>query len=90
MRLKSKSPKFFFVLQLISASLVFAGGLPLALREVFGLELSDTLKEWCKDVAVYSLGLWSGATFTVNGAAQNDKKKLPYTLKEKPDVDTPG
>jgi hypothetical protein len=98
-RLKSKSPKFFLVLQVIFASLTFAGYVPVMLERYANISVSQNLINLCEDIAKYTTGFLIAVLLpskptpvaqTEEGKAiiVTDEKKLPFTAKdEKKSVD---
>lgn len=92
-RIKTKSPTFFRVLQLLGASLTFAGYIPSMLQRWFNVEVPGHVISMCEDVAKYAAGFFAAALFpvaaqpiAVNGDGEvlkkTDEKKLPFTAKK--------
>ena len=91
-RLQSKSPRFFFILQVFAAFLTFAGYFPSILQVWFKVEVPGHVISLCENVAKYSLGFFIGVKLPskINVVAQTedgkaikvtDEKKLPFTAK---------
>ncbi len=92
-RIRSKSPKFFFVVQCFAASLIVLGRVPQALERWTSLAVSDHFINFCKDVSIVGIGLLSGSFLPVKSPtiAQTDtgeavkvtnEKKMPFTAKD--------
>lgn len=60
-RLKSKSPKFFKILQLFAALLTFAGYVPSMLKVWFNVQVPDHTITLFEDIAKYSAGFFAAA-----------------------------
>ncbi len=98
-RLGRKSPKFFRILQLIGASLTFAGYIPSMLQRWFGLEVPGPTITMCEDIAKYASGFFAASLLpatsqvvaqTDEGSAVKvtDEKKFPFTANaEKKKID---
>ena len=91
-RLLSKSPAFFTVVQIISASLAFAGHLPGILESWFNLSMPDHTVRMCKDIGNIFSGAFLSALLakkdtvvaqTPEGSAVivTDEKKFPMSAK---------
>lgn len=91
-RIKAKSPKFFFVLSVITASLTGLGWVPTMLRDWFNFEMPPNLVVMCQDIAKYATGFFAASMLPVKSppVAQTpagapvivtDEKKLPFTTK---------
>lgn len=89
-RLGTKSPKFFFVLQIFGASLTLAGYIPSMLLRWFNVDVPDHLITMCEDISKYAAGFFLASTFpaisktvgqTDEGHAivLTDEKKMPFT-----------
>lgn len=55
-RLRTKSPKFFYILQLFGASLTFASYVPTMLERWTTLIVSQHFINFCEDIAKYAAG----------------------------------
>lgn len=91
-RLRSKSPAFFTIVQIICASLAFAGHLPGILESWFNVSLPDHTVRMCKDIGNIFAGAFGSALLakrdTVIAQAQDgstititDEKKFPVSAK---------
>lgn len=89
-RLGTKSPKFFFILQIFGASLTFAGYIPSMLLRWFNVDVPDHVIVMCEDISKYAAGFFIASTFpaisktvgqTEEGHAivLTDKSKMPFT-----------
>lgn len=90
-RLRSKSPKFFVILQIIFGALAFANYIPKILDEGFGMEvISPRFIWWCEKIANICTGAVIGGFFTSRSAPAAmtqegnvvktiDEKKYPFT-----------
>lgn len=81
-RLKTKSPRFFYFLQIIAACLVVAAYGIIGLHEI-GMKVNATTLHICEIIGNIAFGLGLGSALTVNGTAQQDAKKLPFTHQKK-------
>ena len=91
-RLRTKSPAFFTGLQIIAASLAFAGHLPGILESWFNISMPDHLVRMCKDIGNIFAGAFGAALLakrdtvvaqTPAGSAVTitDEKIFPVTAK---------
>lgn len=91
-RLRSKSPAFFFGLQVIAASLAFAGHLPGILDSWFNVSMPDHFVRMCKDIGNIFAGAFGTAILTKrdtviakssdgNTLTMTDEKKFPVSAK---------
>lgn len=91
-RIKSKSPKFFLVLSIITASLTGLGWVPTMLRDWFNIEMASNLVVMCQDIAKYATGFFAASMLPVKSPAVaqtkegeavivTNEKKLPFTAK---------
>lgn len=91
-RLKTKSPKFFFVLQCITGGMFLLGWLPWALERWTPITPSEYLINFCKDISKVAGGMLLSALFPTRSpiAAQTptgeavlvtNEKKMPFTAK---------
>ncbi len=55
-RLRAKSPRFFYVLQIFGACLTFASYLPGMLERWTTMEISPQFINFCEDIAKYAAG----------------------------------
>ena len=89
-RIQTKSPKFFFVLQLFGASLTLAGYIPSMLQRWFNVEVPGHLITLCEDIAKYATGFFGASLFAAQAkpVAQTeegemlkkvDAEKFPFT-----------
>ncbi len=89
-RIRSKSPKFFLVLQLIGASLTLAGYVPSMLQQWFNVDVPGHVISMCEDVAKYATGFFAAALLpsqsksvaqTASGdiLKTTDENKMPFT-----------
>lgn len=89
-RLITRSPKFFRVLQTVSALLTFAGQIPWALQRWVGVEVPEPTINLCQDIAKYALGFFGASmlpvasppvAITASGGIlkKTDEVKMPYT-----------
>jgi|GEM_PF-2434415 len=89
-RLKSKSPKFFKILQLFAALLTFAGYVPSMLQQWFNVEVPGHIITLFEDIAKYSAGFFAAAflptqstpvaqTTTGDILKTTDEVKMPFT-----------
>lgn len=77
-RLKTKSPKFFFVLQMIGIGMLLLGKLPWALERWTTLIVSQQFLNFCHDVSMISAGFVGAIFFTA--------KAPPVALTEEGEV----
>lgn len=91
-RLRTKSPKFFFVFQLIGAILILLGYVPWMLNRWTPLTPSAYFINFCTDVSKYASGFLLAALFAVktpvvaqteegDAVKVTDDKKMPFTAK---------
>lgn len=91
-RIGSKSPMFFKVLQVLGASLTFAGYVPSMLQQWFGIEVSGGVIHICEKVAAVSAGFFASSMLaakpaivgqTVSGleVKVTNENKMPFTAK---------
>lgn len=91
-RIRTKSPKFFFVLQLLSASVLLLGYLPSALQRWTNIIVSVHFMTFCEDVSKYATGFFGASmlatktkptaqTETGEAIKVTDEKKMPFTSK---------
>lgn len=89
-RLRSKSPKFFMVLQVFSASLTFLGFVPYALENWFNVEMASNFVKMCKDISSHAIVFFAAVSLpgqstpvakTENGTIlkTTDEKTMPFT-----------
>lgn len=89
-RLKSKSPKFFMVLQIFSASLTFLGFVPYALENWFNVEMAHNFVRMCKDISSHAITFFVAVSLptsnppvakTESGAIlkTTDEARMPFT-----------
>lgn len=89
-RFRSKSPKFFQILQIFMASFTFLGYLPSMLQRWFGIEVPGPMITMCEDIAKYATGIFIASLLPVNKPAVGqtkegseisvtDEKKMPFT-----------
>lgn len=89
-RLFIKSPMFFRVFQIITASLTFAGYIPSMLQRWFNVEVPGHIITLCEDIAKYATGFFLSAALTAETKPlavmedgdvlkKTDEKKLPFT-----------
>lgn len=98
-RLQTKSPKFFFVLQLFGASLTLAGYIPSILQQWFNVTVPGHIITMCEDIAKYATGFFGAAMFSAKAkiVAKTDEghaivvtneNKLPFSAKvEQKEID---
>lgn len=89
-RIKTKSPKFFQVLQVAFGALTLAGYLPGILDRYFNVQLPDHTINLCNDIAKYTTGFFAATLLPVRGTpiqttdnatvTVTTEKKLPYTV----------
>lgn len=77
-RLRTKSPRFFFILQLFGASLTFASYVPTMLERWTTLIVSQHFINFCEDIAKYAAG------FTL--AAMLPAESKPTAMTQQGDV----
>lgn len=99
-RLQTKSPKFFFVLQIFGGSLTFAGYIPSMLQQWFNVEVPGHIITMCEDIGKYAAGFFASSMLavktpvvaqTVDGdeVKVTDEKRMPFTsVSEKKEVET--
>lgn len=91
-RIGSKSPMFFKVLQVLGASLTFAGYFPSMLQQWFGVEVSGNVISFCETVAKYATGFFASsmlaAKSSIVGQTEGglevkvtNENKMPFTAK---------
>lgn len=89
-RIGAKSPTFFKVLQVVGASLTFAGYLPSMLQQWFDVEVSGNMITLCEKIGNVSAGFFAssmlaaksstvGQTELGNIVKVTDEKKMPFT-----------
>jgi len=92
-RLKTKSPTFFRVLQLVAALLTIAGYIPSVLQRWFNVEVPGHIITMCEDISKYAAGFLVAAALPVNSEQvaittegeilkKTDDKKLPFTAQK--------
>ena len=72
-RLRTKSPRFFFILQLFGASLTFASYIPTMLERWTTLIVSQQFINFCEDIAKYAAG------FTLAALLPAESKPMAMT-----------
>lgn len=91
-RLFIKSPVFFRVFQVVTATLTFAGYFPSMLQRWFNVEVPGHVITMCEDVAKYATGFFAASALTAQTKPvaimddgdvlkKTDDKKLPFTKK---------
>lgn len=91
-RLRTKSPKIFFILQLLGGSLTLLGYVPSMLQQWFNVEVPGNIITMCEDISKYAAGFFAAALLpaTTTPVAQTpqgeaikvtDEKKFPFTSK---------
>lgn len=90
-RLRTTSPKFFFVLQLFTSSLTLAGYIPSMLQVWFNVEVPGHVIALCEDVSKYASGFLAASLLPVASPRvaktdgtilkKTDQAKLPFTDK---------
>ncbi len=91
-RIRTKSPAFFKILQLIGASLTFAGYFPSMLQVWFGVEVPGKMIGIFETVAHYATGFWASSALAVKApivgqteqgaeVRVTDQRKMPLTAK---------
>lgn len=89
-RLKSKSPKFFKILQLFAALLTLAGYVPAMLQRWFNVEVPGHIITLFEDIAKYSAGFFAAAFLPTQSTSvaqtkdgdilkTTDEIKMPFT-----------
>jgi len=89
-RIGSKSPKFFFVMKIIGASLALAGKLPWALDRYTNVEPSQQFINLCSDVGTFFMGVFATSFLPSQSRAiavteegdvmkKTDTEQLPFT-----------
>jgi len=89
-RIKSRSPRFFLVLQLFGASLTLAGYIPSMLQQWFNVDVPGNVISMCEDIAQYATGFFVAALLPSQSSAvaktndgdilkTTDTTKLPFT-----------
>lgn len=92
-RLKTKSPKFFSILQGIGVAVILMGYSPWAINRYTAITLPDHFITLCNDIAKYGTGFLLSALFAVRTkpVAQTESgeavkvvndKKMPLTAKD--------
>lgn len=79
-RLMAKSPRFFYILSVVTGLLSFAGFLPSILQSWFNVELPDNIVTMCKDIAKYTTGFFVATLLPAQNA--NDTTKLPFSTNQ--------
>lgn len=77
-RLKTKSPKYFFYVQLIFGALALLSFLPSVLHDYFGIILSEKLAGLCTKIGFFFSGMAASATLPAN-----DTKDMPLSGQKK-------
>jgi hypothetical protein len=91
-RIRTKSPKFFFIIMCVSVALTGASFLPDLLEKGFRVDISDYWVDTCKRIGIFFSGLFSGSILTVQSKTVSqtkegqaitviDEKKMPFTSK---------
>jgi len=89
-RLITRSPKFFFVLQVISGAVALAGYVPAMLLNWFNIEMPPHLVHFCKDISKYAIGFIGATSLTAESkptavthegsvVKKLDEEKYPFT-----------
>jgi hypothetical protein len=89
-RIRSKSPKFFMILQGVSLSLTFLGKVPTALESWFNVEVADSFVRMCNDISSHAIVFFAAASLpnsnpavakTENGTIlkTTDEERMPFT-----------
>lgn len=89
-RLRVKSPKFFFILSLIGASLTLLGYLPAAIDRWTTISVSQEFINFCEDVSTRAQGFLIATLFSAESKPtamtpagdvlkKLDEEKYPYT-----------
>jgi hypothetical protein len=89
-RLSSKSPKFFFIMKVIGASLALAGKIPWALERYTNVNPSDQFVNLCSDIGTFFAGVFATSFLPSSSHAvaltpeghvikKTDAEKLPFT-----------
>lgn len=98
-RLRTKSPKFFFILQLLGASLTLAGYIPSMLQQWFNVIVPGHIITMCEDISKYAAGFFGasmlsakakivGKTDEGNAIVVTNEKNLPFSAKvEQKEID---
>lgn len=97
-RLRTKSPAFFRILQLIVGCLTGLSYLPTILCNWFGVDLAPHFVTMCNDIAKYSTGLLAGLFLPAETAPvaimndgdllkKTDEKRLPFTAQCEDKID---
>lgn len=91
-RIGAKSPMFFKVLQVLGASLTFAGYIPSMLQQWFNVEVTGNVINVCETVAHYATGFFASSMLAVKSPVVGqteqgsivkvtDEKAMPFTAK---------
>lgn len=91
-RVRTKSPKFFYILQIIGGALTMAGKIPVMIHKYTDIMMSPGFVEFCNDLGNTALGVMLGAFFsaetkptaiTESGDVLKklDENKYPFTAK---------
>lgn len=89
-RIRTRSPKFFFVCQIIGVCLIFLGYVPAALERWTNLIVSQKFINFCEDVSLhmtgFTMGLFlagdtrnKGLTYEGDVLEKLDAEKFPFT-----------
>lgn len=93
-RLGAKSPKFFLIIKIITASMTFAGYLPKLFDEGFGWNVTDYWVSLCEKAANVALGIFMGSFLPAEAKptamtpagdviGKLDDKRFPFTAESK-------
>lgn len=66
-RIRTKAPKFFFILQIIGLSFLFAGQIPKALDRWTNIKASEKFINFCNDISKGSIGFLLSTLFASQG-----------------------
>jgi len=91
-RLKTKSPKIFFILQVLGGGLTLLGYVPSMMQQWFNVQVPGHIITMCEDISKYAAGFFAAALLpattppvaqTESGEAikVTDDKKFPFTAK---------
>ena len=89
-RLSIKSPVFFRIVQVFTASLTFAGYIPSMMQRWFGVDVPGHYITLCEDIAKIAMGVCGGSFLTVDPKPvaimhdgdilkKTDEQKMPFT-----------
>lgn len=89
-RIGTKSPMFFKVLQVLGASLTFAGYVPSMLQQWFGVDVSGNVINVCETISKYATGFFASSMLAVKSQTVGvttegsvvkvtDEKKMPFS-----------